>query len=147
MTRAKVILALALLLVALLLSLALCRMAEPVVEITPTLVISATPSDTPAPPTITPSSTVAPVTLTATGTAVPPTPTTTATVTAEAANLPTVAPTEKSIVIYQGLTYWGVSKAEYGKFEAWQCLKARNGWPERALPIGAIMIIPGACND
>lgn len=133
--------------------LAFCAYPEPVI-VTPTLSISATPTDTHT-PTVVVSASVSPaiVTVTAvpssptllmvTHTAVP-SPTSTRPPTVERTITP--SPTDDSILIVKGTTYWDSSKAKYDNYECWQFLKQINGWHERSLPIGQRMKLPAKCD-
>jgi hypothetical protein len=58
---------------------------------------------------------------------------------------PKPIPTDETVLIESGVTYWDESGRAYGRYEPWQCLKRVNGWHERNLPIGELMRLPDSC--
>lgn len=69
--------------------------------------------------------------------------------TATAPPLPTITPAPDVSYhrIVAGDTYWDQAQKWYGARVCWQTLRMANGWPERLLPIGEDMLIPGGCEE
>ena len=129
---------------------------KPVPTVTPTLPVSATPSDTPIPPTLSPTprptqtatATVdTPPSLTVTATATPTAVETAVPATYTPTGTAVPSPTSTTHEVERGDTYWHIADYWYGEYVCWQTLKRANGWPERALPIGTVLVIPDDCTE
>ena len=88
-------------------------------------------------------------TVAATATATPTATAVAPSATATAPPLPTITPAPDVSYhrIAAGDTYWDQAQKWYGARVCWQTLRMANGWPERLLPIGEDMLIPGGCEE